>query len=290
MKINGNTRIVGLFGYPVKHTASPAFHNAAFEELGLDWVYLPLEVKPEELRQAVEGIKALGFVGVNCTIPHKETVMELLDEISKEAGAIGAVNTIHVSGGKLVGHNTDGTGFMRSLTEIDTEGVRGKMVFIMGTGGAGRAVAVQCALEGVAKLSLCDKDEQRAEKLAGHIQHKVGFASVELIHFDAPKIADAVAGADVFVDATPLGMHEGDPMSIDLESLDPGALVVDLVYKPPQTPLLIAAGKRGCRTLNGLGMLLHQGAKAFEIWTGLGAPVDVMRRALEKAVYMAKTN
>ncbi len=290
MKISGNTRLVGLFGYPVRHTASPAFHNAAFESLGMDWVYLPFEVIPDQLFSAIEGIKALGFVGVNCTIPHKQAVMDFLDEISQEAEAIGAVNTIHIVNEKLKGYNTDGIGFMQSLCEIDPSGIKGKKLFIMGAGGAGRAVAIQSATEGAAKISLCDKDEERAETLTEHIRSRVNFKSVEFIPSERSKISREVKDAEVFVDATPLGMKEDDPISIDVEWLEPATLVVDLVYNPPKTPLLKAAEGRGCRTLNGLGMLLHQGAKSFEIWTGMDAPVDVMRSALEKAVYGRKKN
>jgi shikimate dehydrogenase len=285
MKISGKTRITGVFGYPVKHTASPAFQNAAFEALKLNWVYLPFEVKPEELSTAVKAIKSLGIAGVNCTIPHKETVIQYLDEISNEAEAIGAVNTIRNFDGLLRGHNTDGKGFMRSLAEIEPSGVKGKTVFLMGSGGAGRAIAVQSALDGAKAIYLCDKDEARASVLTMHVQSKFASLPVKQIVFNTNVIADAVEKADIFVDATPLGMHPDDPISINTEWLRPATLVADLVYNPPETPLLKAAKKLGCRTLNGLGMLLHQGALAFEIWTGMKPPIDVMRKALEEAIY-----
>jgi shikimate dehydrogenase len=256
----------------------------------MDWVYLPFEVRPDELFSAITGIKALGFVGINCTIPHKEAVMEFLDEISPEAQAIGAVNTIHIVDGKLKGYNTDGGGFMRSVREIDSSGVSDKKVFIMGAGGAGRAVGVQSAIDGAATISLCDKDEERAELLTEHIRSRVNFKSAEFIPSERSKIAASLRDADIFVDATPLGMKEDDPLSIEVKWLQPETLVVDLVYNPPKTLLLKGAEERGCRTLNGIGMLLHQGAKSFEIWAGVNAPLDVMHSALEKAVYGREKN
>ena len=290
MPVTGKTKLVGLFGYPVKHTASPAFHNAAFEALELDWIYLPLEVRPDQLRQAVEGITALGFVGVNCTIPHKQAVMEFMDEISEEAEMIGAVNTVHITDKGLKGYNTDGIGFIRSLRELEPSGVNGKRLFLMGAGGAGRAIAVQSVIENASAVMICDKDEERAKELEKHIGSKIGRKSTEFVPFDDKGIAEAAKSADIFVDATPLGMHEGDPVSIDAEWLRSGTLVMDLVYKPAETSLLKAAADQGCRTLNGLGMLLYQGAKSFEIWTGIDAPIDAMRPALENAVYGPKSS
>jgi len=285
MKIGGSTKTTGLFGFPVKHTASPAFQNAAFDALGLDWVYLPFEVKPEKLGNAVKAIRALGMPGVNITIPHKEMVIDHIDDITHDAEAIGAVNTIQNIEGMLMGHNTDGKGFMRSLLEIEPSGVKGKNIFLMGSGGAGRAIAVQSAIEHAASIYFCDKDEPRASALARQIQLRFKPIPVKQIPFDEEEIADSVSKADIFVDATPLGMHPDDPMSINPEWLTPGTLVADLVYNPPVTRLVAAAKKRGCRTLNGLGMLLHQGTLSFEIWTGMKAPIDVMRKALEEAVY-----
>lgn len=285
MKIGGSTKTTGLFGYPVKHTASPAFQNAAFEALGLDWVYLPFEVKPERLGSAVKAIRALGMPGVNITIPHKEMVIDHIDDITHDAEAIGAVNTIQNTDGILMGHNTDGKGFMRSLAEVEPSGVKGKTIFLMGSGGAGRAIAVQSAIEGAASICLCDKDEPRASALVRQIQIRFKYTPVKQIPFDDKEIADAAGKADIFIDATPLGMHPNDPMSINPEWLTPGTLVADLVYNPSETPLLKAVKKRGCRTMNGLGMLLHQGTLSFEIWTGMKAPIEVMRKALEEVIY-----
>lgn len=286
MHIRGDTQLTGVFGFPVAHTASPPMHNAAFEALGLPWVYLPLEVRPERLREAVRGAVALGFRGFNVTIPHKQAVIEFLDEISEDARLIGAVNTVEITGkGACRGSNTDGRGLVRSLRADAGFEPADKIVFVMGAGGAGRAIATQLALEKAARVLVCDVDASRAEALVRSIAHKISGARVELVPNDERAVARALAAADAFVDATPLGMHEGDPTSIPPTALRPEMLVVDLVYKPPETPLLAGARARGCRTLNGLGMLLFQGVEAFTLWTGREAPVEIMRRALHQAIH-----
>ncbi len=286
MLIRGDTQLTGLFGFPVRHTASPPMQNAGFEALGLPWVYLPLEVRPERLADAVRGTVALGFRGFNLTIPHKQAVMELLDEISGEAALIGAVNTVQITDdGACHGINTDGRGFVRSLRTDAGIDPAGATCFVMGAGGAGRAVATQLALDGAAGLLVCDVDAPRAEALARSIESKTPCAGVELVPSGDKAVGKALARADVFIDATPLGMHEGDPPSINTAHLRPETLVVDLAYNPPETRLLSEAKARGCRTLNGLGMLLFQGVEAFELWTGRDAPVEAMRRALHQAIY-----
>ena len=286
MRVRGDTQLTGLFGYPVKHTASPAMHNAGFDALGIPWIYLPLEVKPERLGEAVRGTAALGFRGFNVTIPHKQAVMAFLDEVSDEARLIGAVNTVRIDEcGLCCGFNTDGKGFIRSLRTDAAYGPAGKTAFVMGAGGAGRAVATQLALEGAARIVVCDLDVSRAESLAQSIVSGVAHARVETAPHEPAAIARALDEADLFVDATPLGMHGNDPTSVPVDKLKPATFVVDLVYNPPETRLLAQAKARGCRTLNGLGMLLFQGVEAFELWTGRDAPVEVMRRALHEAVY-----
>jgi len=286
MLIRGDTQLTGLFGFPVKHTASPPMQNAGFEALGLPWVYLPLEVRPERLGDAVRGMVALGFRGFNVTIPHKQAVIEFLDEISDAARIIGAVNTVQVGDdGTCKGFNTDGRGLVRSLRERAAFHPKGARCFVMGAGGAGRAIATQLILEGAARVTVSDVDAARAHALAGSIAQHVAPEAVVAVPNDEDAVAHTLATADLFVDATPLGMHERDPLSIRTEGLRPETLVVDLVYNPPETPLLAQARVRGCATLNGLGMLLFQGVEAFELWTGRDAPVDTMRRALDQAVY-----
>ncbi len=283
--VTGKTQIVGLFGYPVRHTASPAFQNAGFAAARLDWVYLPFEVHPDNLAAAIGGIVALGFRGINLTIPHKQAVIEYLDELSTEAEIIGAVNTVVIRDGRLKGYNTDGKGFVRSLREEGGIDLAGKSVFLMGAGGAGRAVAVQAALDGASVMLVCDLDERRAQSVVSAIEDGIRGGLAKFVPFEERAIRDGMEECEIFIDATPLGMKPDDPISISADWLAPSTFVYDLVYDPPETPLLRAAKERGCRTHNGVGMLLYQGCIAFEIWTGRAAPVQEMRGALERAVF-----
>jgi shikimate dehydrogenase len=284
VKITGKTEVVGLFGYPVRHTASPAFQNAGFEAAGLDWVYVAFEVHPNDLGRAIDGIVALGFRGINLTIPHKQAAIEYLDELSPEAEIIGAVNTVDIRDGRLKGYNTDGQGFVRSIKEESDFDLADKRIFLMGSGGAGRGVAVQAALDGASEICVCDCEESRSQSAVSLIDSRIRPGVARFVPFNSLSIREGVQRCELFVDATPLGMKLDDPTSIDADWLNSSCLVYDLVYDPPETPLLRAARQRGCRTQNGLGMLLYQGCIAFETWTGVSAPVAEMRRALEEAV------
>jgi shikimate dehydrogenase len=269
MEINGRTKITGLFGYPVEHTLSPAMHNAAFMALGLNYCYVPFLVHPDSLANAVKGIKALNLAGVNVTIPHKEKVIPLLDEINREASFIGAVNTIVNSDGKLTGYNTDGRGFIQSLTEKNIS-IEGKDILIVGAGGASRAVSYYLCQK-AKSLSLFDIDTEKA----GNLVHDLKQISPGISH-----IKD-ISGIDTFniiINATPLGLKQGDPLPVNTGLLKKEQIVCDLIYK--ETRLLEEASKKGCITLNGLGMLLWQGALAFELWTGKKPDAKVMRNAL----------
>lgn len=269
VKISGKTKLTGLFGYPVDHSMSPAMHNAAFEHLGLDLCYIAFPVRPEMLGEAVKAIRALDLQGVNVTVPHKEKVILFLDKVDEEALFIGAVNTILNSGGVLKGYNTDGRGFMESLKEADIS-AEGKNVLIIGAGGASRAISYYLS-EKASRLYLFDIDNNKVKRLAddlSRIRKNISFK-------DNLKDLNAV---DIVVNATPLGLKESDPYPVDIALISPDMVVCDLIYK--QTPLLAAASQKGCKTLDGLGMLLHQGALAFEIWTGTKPPVDVMRNAI----------
>jgi shikimate dehydrogenase len=265
MHITGSTRLTGLFGYPVSHTISPQMHNAGFRHLGLDVIYLPFSVHPKNLGDAIKSLSALGFIGINVTIPHKQTVMKYLDVITPSAKMIGAVNTILVKGKKLIGYNTDGIGFVRSLKGY---GLRGKTMFLLGAGGAGRAVAIQSTLSGLKRIFIADKLIARAKDLARKCRGIV-----------ASNVKEALEESDIIVNATPVGLHPDDPISIPAEWIPKGRLVYDLIYNPKKTKLLKEV--KGCRTVNGLGMLLYQGASSFEIWTGKRAPVNVMRKMVK---------
>ncbi|MDA8169495.1 MAG: shikimate dehydrogenase [Nitrospiraceae bacterium] len=270
MKITSGTRLLALFGYPVGHSLSPNMHNAAFQEMGLDYCYVALPVAPEALADAVRAIRALNLRGVNITVPHKENVIPHLDEVDGEAAFIGAVNTIVNNEGRLKGYNTDGRGFMQSLSEEGID-VSGKNVLVVGAGGASRAVSYYLSGKAGA-LSIFDVDRGKLERLVsdlGRIRKNVSAAR-----------DGRIDGADVIVNATPLGLKESDPLPVDVQGLGPQMAAVDLIYK--ETPFLRAAAKAGVKTMNGLGMLLWQGVFAFELWTGKRPPHELMRNELLK--------
>lgn len=287
--ISGKTRVCGIFGYPLEHTFSPVIHNAAFNELGLNYIYVPFPVKPGNLRVAVEAVRAFELAGVNVTIPHKEAVIPFLDELSQEAGIIGAVNTIVNREGKLRGENTDGLGFIRSLQEKTGFDPAGREALILGAGGAARAVAIQLALAGAGKLLLANRSPRRAEELAFLISLKTEVSTTVVPWPDkSGKVlpGDILNGVDLVVQTTPVGMYPNhmETVPFPFDKLKPGQIVCDLVYNPVETQFLKNAGVSGAFTVDGLGMLLHQGALAFEMWTGVAAPVEVMRKALVRTV------
>jgi shikimate dehydrogenase len=273
MDINGKTKVTGLFGYPVEHTLSPAMHNAAFDHLGLNFRYLPFLVHPDSLGSAVGAVKALGLAGVNVTVPHKEKVIPFLDDVDKEALFIGAVNTIVNAGDRLIGYNTDGRGFMRSLAEKKIS-VEGKRILVAGAGGASRAISYYLS-ERARELFIFDTDRPKLQKLVRELSEiRTNVSSID-------ETMD-LSGFDVLVNATPLGLKKDDPPPFDVSGLASDRVVCDLIYK--KTALLESAERRGCRTVDGLGMLLWQGILALELWTGVEPPVDIMRKALLKAM------
>jgi shikimate dehydrogenase len=273
MNITGKTRVTGLFGYPVEHTLSPAMHNAAFDHLGLNFRYLPFLVQPDSLRDAIGAVRALNLAGVNITVPHKEKVIPFLDEVDGEASFIGAVNTIVNSDGTLTGYNTDGRGFMRSLAEENIS-VEGKRILIAGAGGASRAVSYYLSQKAL-ELRLFDPERPKLEKLVSDL------AAIRTNVRAVDGGADP-ADFDILVNATPLGLRNCDAPPFDAASLTPRHVVCDLIYK--KTNLIERASERGCRTIDGIGMLLWQGILAFELWTNVSPPVEIMRKALLQAI------
>jgi len=273
MNISGKTKVTGLFGYPVEHSLSPAMHNAAFEYLKLDYCYVTFSVRPDMLKDAVQAIRALGLKGVNVTVPHKENVIPFLDEISEEASFIGAVNTIKNDDGKLTGYNTDGRGFMQSLSDAGID-ARDKKIIIVGAGGASRAIGYYLCKE-ASEVHLFDVDDKKADSLKEHLNKLKG--NVSLADAKSVKNKDFFSGIDIIINATPLGLKMDDPMPVDISLIDKSHVVCDLIYK--ETPLLREASMIGCKTMDGLGMLLWQGVFAFEVWTGIMPPVDVMKKA-----------
>jgi shikimate dehydrogenase len=272
VKISGRTKITGLFGYPVEHTLSPAMHNAAFEALGLDYCYVAFPVHPDSLQEAIKAVMALRLAGVNVTVPHKERVIPFLDDIDKEASAIGAVNTIVNSNGNLKGYNTDGRGFTQFLIECGIS-AEGKDVLVVGAGGASRAISYYLGKE-AKKLFLYDIEHEKAERLAADLK--------KILDKEISTIGDIAKTErfNILINATPLGLREEDPLPFDTSHLRSDQIICDLIYK--KTRLLEEASGKGCIALDGLGMLLWQGVFAFELWTGMFPPVDIMREALYK--------
>ncbi len=277
------TQLVGVFGCPIGHTASPLMHNAAFLHLNLNYLYLAFEIKPEYLESAVKSVIALNFKGVNVTIPYKTEVIKYLDEVTPEAELVGSVNTIVVEGKKLVGYTTDGRGFLTSLINDAYENPQGKKILILGAGGAARALTMTLAQEGIKELIIANRTEEKAEALVSKLKNlkKLSpYQKIKAISLKEETLSRAILETDILINATSVGMKEEDPLLIKQEWLHPDLLVCDLIYNPPQTSLLKLAQEQGAKTLNGLGMLLYQGALSFELWTGIKAPLEVMREAL----------
>jgi shikimate dehydrogenase len=283
MHIDGSTTIVGVFGAPIAHTASPAMHNAAFEALEMNWAYLAFHIDPQHLQTALQGARDMGIVGINLTVPHKILALDCLDEIDAEARKLGAVNTVAIEKGQLRGFNTDGYGFLKAVKEEFNLSIRGKRVLVLGAGGAGRGFAVKCALDGAAKVMVANRTAAKIEPIAREIgSTKSGFSALALTTDEIRKVIQEV---DLVVNATSVGLKEGETLGLDADLFSPRLHVYDTIYRPAQTELLRVAESSGARVANGLSMLLHQGAKAFEIWTKRKAPLAVMRRALRAAVY-----
>jgi shikimate dehydrogenase len=268
-----HTRLAAVIGYPVRHSLSPAMHNAAFRQLDLDWVYVACEVAPHAVDAAFAGARALGFGGLSVTIPHKAAALAAVDELSDAARQIGAVNTVvALTDGGLRGDNTDGAGFLASLADEGFEPA-GRVCAVVGAGGAARAVVHALAGAGAGELVVVNRTPARAEEVAA-LAGSAGRVGV----------AADLNAADLVVNATPLGLSGSDDLAFDPHLVGEGQLVVDLVPNPAVTPLMRAARDRGARVAGGLGMLVYQGALAFELWTGRPAPVGVMRAAAAHAL------
>lgn len=276
--IDGATRLIGLLGSPVAHSKSPAIHNAAFAATGVNAAYFAFEVAPEKLAAAAAGLVALGAAGWNVTMPHKTAMAALCDELSPAARIVGAVNTVVVRDGRMTGHITDGSGFTAALTDRGFNPA-GKQVALFGAGGAARAAAVQLALDGAAQLAIFNRTAAKARMLAETIAAETGCAARAYALDDAGAIRAAVTEANLVINGTKLGMapHPETCVLPDARWLARRPVVADFVYNPLQTRLLAMAAKAGCPTLDGLAMLLWQGAQAFALWTGRPMPVAAVR-------------
>jgi len=271
------TALFALFGHPVAHSLSPAMQNAAFSACGIDAAYIAFDVEESSLGAAVAAIRALGLQGVNVTIPFKRAILPYLDECSGEAALAGSVNTIVNRAGHLIGHGTDGEGFMRSLREAGIPDLAGWKVCLLGTGGAALAIASRLSREGVAGLTLVTRGERDL-----NWPHEIDVR--QRLTYDALAAdPDALTGCDLLINTTPLGMKPWDDAmpAVPLTILRPGLIVYDLIYNPARTRLMETAERCGARVLGGLSMLVHQGAAAFEIWTGRPAPIQAMKAAAE---------
>lgn len=278
--ISGETQLYGIFGYPVKHSKSPQFQTSAFSYLNIPAVYLPFEVKPEDLEKAVQSIKVLNIKGVNITVPHKEEVIEYLNELSEEVKYIKACNTIKNIDGYLIGYNTDAEGFIRGLKELEPN-LEGKNILVLGAGGASRAVVYALLKEGVNKIYQANRTLEKVFKIVEDFKSLTKFVDEIIVPIPYDKIECCVLpSVDIIINTTSVGLHEDDKPLFDYSKIQQKHIVVDIIYK--KTPLLKAAEEKGCKYQDGLPMLLYQGAKAFEIWTGKEAPVEIMREVLLK--------
>ena len=287
-----------MYGHPVQHSASPAIQNAGLAALGLNWRYLAFDVDPANLRAAIQGAKAMNFVGLNLTVPHKLLAVDMVDVLDESAKAWGAVNTIRFEGRdergvwrplrefaeapretRSHGFNTDADAITRALREDLGLDLSGAKILLLGVGGAGRTAALKLASEGVSELCLVNRTRSKAEAVSKEIRERHPAVKVTTGYPAGP--------VDLLLNATSLGLKRDDPSPLDGKqfALRQAGAVYDMIYRPAETALLKDAKAAGCRTANGLGMLLYQGAKALELWTGHAAPVEIMRRALEKNIY-----
>jgi len=278
---------LSVFGDPVEHSLSPQMQNAALKHCKIDMQYARFHVLPNELREAINLIRKLEFVGVNLTIPHKISALELVDAADDNVKRVGAVNVIKVERGKLHGFNTDGRGFARAIREVFSVDLRDLRVMILGAGGAARAIALQCAKENSERLVIVNRSFEKAQKLADQLRDFFAGPKVlgpvprlQAVPLEEAAIRFQIANVDLIVNATPVGLNRADASPIPSRLLAPHVMVYDTIYSAERTPFVAAAIEAGARAANGLSMLIHQGALAFEIWFQREAPIEVMRKAL----------
>ncbi len=280
LSITGKTSLVGLIGWPVTHSLSPRMHNAAFAELGLDWAYVPLSVRPGDVEQALKGLAALNFKGTNVTVPHKQAVMRYIDELSDAARITGAVNTVHLRDGKFFGYNTDAMGFLNSLKEANCD-PKGMRIAVLGAGGAARAVVFALVRAGANSIIVLNRTAERAAFLVDDLAAAFPGSSLRFEALTPEALAVLDEKVDLVINSTSVGMHpniEDSPWPVEVP-MSAKIIYCDLVYNPLETVFLSCARAAGAATIDGLGMLVHQGALAFEKWTGHTAPIEIMRQA-----------
>ncbi|MBL6720376.1 MAG: shikimate dehydrogenase [Planctomycetes bacterium] len=276
---NFKQELTGVFGHPVAENPSQAMVEAAYRHHGLDWRYLTLEVRPEDLAAAVAGARAMGFAGFNCTIPHKVAVIEHLDGLGESAALMGAVNCVVRRGDQLIGENTDGKGFVTSLRELTDPA--GKHLVLFGAGGAGRAIGVEMALAGARRITVVNRTTERGQALVDLLNQRTSTEAEFRVWEGDHRIPE---DADIVVNATSIGLYPDldARLALDVDTLRPELVVADVIPNPPRTRLVRDAEERGCRVIDGLGMLVAQGVIGIEFWTGTSPDPAAMRRALEE--------
>ncbi|UFS72845.1 shikimate dehydrogenase [Geomonas sp. RF6] len=284
MTVDGRTALTGIVGYPVSHSLSPLMHNAAFGELGLNMVYLPFSVAPEALPQGVAGLAALGVRGFNVTIPHKVAILPLLHEITPEARAIGAVNTVLNRDGLLTGYNTDGIGLLRALEGEFGFYPAGRSVLLLGAGGAARSAVAALSLAGAARVVVANRTKERGEELVASVAPHLPGTLLQSAPFTLLSDAGFLSGFDLLVNTTSVGMGGSAFGDLALTGLPPHAAIYDMVYAPLETPLMEQGRGVGLPVANGIGMLVAQGEAAFTIWTGQQPPAGCMKRAVLEGI------
>lgn len=280
MVIKGSTKVVGLIGEPVEHSFSPPMHNEAFKTLGLDYVYVPFNVSPDNLKSAIEGANSLNIQGLNVTIPHKINVINYLKELDPIAELIGAVNTIDFK--NLKGYNTDGIGCIRAIEEVTK--IKDKNIVVAGAGGAARAIVFYLAKYGAEEVNILNRNLKKAENLANDLLASNLISNVN--SSDISEISKFISDADILIDTTPIGMHPNvsDEPIVKAADIHEELVVNDIVYNPNETVLLKEAIKANAKVVYGIKMLLYQGAESFKIWTGREAPIDVMEAKLKETL------
>ncbi len=271
--------LVGVFGFPVDENPTVVMMDAAFQSLGLPWRYLTLKVSPADLANGIQGIRAMGFRGLNLTIPHKVEVLQYLDDVNADARIMGAVNTIYREGDRLIGANTDGKGFLKALRDDAHMDPAGRKFMILGAGGAARSISVELALAGAAEVEIVNRNETRARELVDLLSRNTNVRASYRVWDGKVSIPEAIDG---LVNATSIGLYPNveELPALNFETIRSGMVVCDVIPNPPRTGLVREAEARGAVTLDGLGMLVYQGAIAFKLWTGMDAPVEVMKQSL----------
>ena len=283
-RITGYTQLIGLIATPIRHSKSPIMHNTAFQALDLDYVYLVFEVGPDHLKETVEGLKAMDARGWNVSMPNKTVIGQYLDHITPVASLCGAINTVINDDGVLTGTITDGTGYMRSLKEAGID-IIGKKMTIVGAGGAATAICIQAALDGVKEISIFNRNDEfyeRGIQNAKIINEKTDCQATFFPLEDHEALKREIDDSVIFINATNVGMHPLEDQMIlpDIHYLRHDIIVSDVIYAPEKTKLLQEAEALGCQTINGIGMMLYQGAEAFQLWTGHDMPIDEVKKAL----------